>query len=331
MDNLILKNEKIAVYNEFRAQLAELREQNNSLVFDYESPKGNRDARSHIYKLRQTKSALEKARKQEKQTSLEYGRRVDSEAKEIASELEKMIDVHATPLEEIEQREKDRIEKIQSRIQAIQSATVVDEFGNPLSSANIQTQLVEIRKISTDDSFAEFSDKALEAKIVAIELLENGFNIAKERETEAVELEQLRKEREERAQKEYQEKLRREGEERAKLEAEAKARAEKESSERRELQLKLDKEKAEREKVEAERRAELAAKEAEERLKREAEEAKKKEAEAAAKREANKKHKAKINNAAVAAFVKGGLTDEQGKLVVTLIASNAVPNVKISY
>ena len=73
-------NSNIAVYDEFRGQLSELRDANAKTVFDYEDPKGNKDARSHVYKLRQTKSAVEMARKEEKAESLAYGRRVDEQA-----------------------------------------------------------------------------------------------------------------------------------------------------------------------------------------------------------------------------------------------------------
>src|SRR3954454_6832415 len=86
-------DDALAVYNPFRAELAEFKAQNATLIFDYESPKGNKEARSHVYKLRQSKAAVEKARKEEKAASLEYGRKVDAEAKTIMEEIEAMIAV----------------------------------------------------------------------------------------------------------------------------------------------------------------------------------------------------------------------------------------------
>lgn len=53
----------VNVFNEFRSSLSKLKIDNQAAVFDYESIKGNKEARSHIYKLRQTKSAVEKSRK----------------------------------------------------------------------------------------------------------------------------------------------------------------------------------------------------------------------------------------------------------------------------
>ena len=60
------KNE-IAAFSEFRSQLATLKHDNSKAVFNYADPKGNKEARSHIYKLRQTKSAVDKVRKEQKQ------------------------------------------------------------------------------------------------------------------------------------------------------------------------------------------------------------------------------------------------------------------------
>src|SRR3990167_7339060 len=120
--NIIKPTTAIAVSDEFRAQLAELREHNAKLLFDYEDPKGNEDARSHVYKLRRTKAAVDKARQAGKAASLGYGRRVHSEGKEIIGEIEAMIEVHAKPLAEIEEREKKRVEGHTGRIEDMRSA-----------------------------------------------------------------------------------------------------------------------------------------------------------------------------------------------------------------
>ena len=57
----------VAAYQPFYAQLAELETNNARLVFDYESKKGNKEARSHVNTLRLTKGALERVRKAEKE------------------------------------------------------------------------------------------------------------------------------------------------------------------------------------------------------------------------------------------------------------------------
>lgn len=337
-------NSGIAAYNEFRAQLVELRELNAKTVFDYEDPKGNKDARSHVYKLRQTKAAVDKARKEEKAASLEYGRRVDSEAKEIIGEIEQMIEVHDTPLREIEQREKDRVAKHEANLSEIAGAGYqASEQWMDLPLDTMKERLAEIQAEPIDKNhWDEFALLAAQYKEKAIGQITEAIAKREKHDAEQAELERLRQEAAEREQKERDERIAREAAERAqkeaaeqrereRQEAEEKAKAERAEAERRELELKLAAERAEREKVEAEQRAANAAKEAEERLQREAEEKAQREAAEAAKREADRKHRAAINNEAVAALVEGGLTKAVAQQAVTLIAKKAIPHIQISY
>jgi colicin import membrane protein len=92
----------VELYSDFRKQLDGLKSSSNALVFDYASPKGNKEARSHVFSLRKVGASLEKARKEAKSAALEYGRLVDSKAKEIDAEITTLIDVHDKPLREIE-------------------------------------------------------------------------------------------------------------------------------------------------------------------------------------------------------------------------------------
>lgn len=317
----------IAVYDPFIAQLNELRKFNQSITFDYEDPKGNKEARSHIYKLRQTKSAVENARKAEKQASLEYGRRVDAKAKEVIGEIEEMIDVHAAPIREIEEREKQRVTALSERVDWF-SDMVPDEQA---TASDLAERLALVKSTPVDESFEEMESLAARAKLDAIAKLEALHTAAAKREADAAELERHRREAAEREAKERDEAIRREAAEQAQRAAEAKAEAERkaaaEQAERerqaqkhRELQLKLEKEQAERRAVEAERRAkeELAAKQrAEEEAKR--------------KREENQRHRTKIDNQAIKALENCGLSNEQAQAVVTLIAAGSVPNISINY
>ncbi len=68
IDNEIIDAPKsdVAVYAPFYADLAKLEDDNKKLTFAYETPKGNKEARSHVYTLRQTKGALERTRKEAK-------------------------------------------------------------------------------------------------------------------------------------------------------------------------------------------------------------------------------------------------------------------------
>ena len=83
------------------------------------------------------------------------------------------------------------------------------------------------------------------------------------------------------------------------------------------------------EKAERDRVAAVEAAAADER-RRAAEEKARQEREAA-EREANKRHRAAVNNAAVDAFVAGGIERETAVAVVTLIAKRTIPRIVISY
>lgn len=331
----------LAVYDPFRAQLAELGAHNKSLVFDYETPSGNKEARSHIYKLRQVKAALDKARTAEKAASLEYGRRVDGEAKSIHEQIEGMISVHQKPLDEIETREKERIEKHQQTIAAIQAVITLLPGAPDKDAALLRVELDALEVMDLGD-MQEFSEEALRCKDEATRILRDRHTKRVKYESEQAELADLRVKAEAQAKKDREEQIASEATERAQQEADRKAKAtqaaadskakqEREASEKKLLEEKLKTERLQREKAEAEQRAKDAARETEERIKREAADKAKKEAEELAEREADKKHRAAINNAAVAAFVKGGLSEAHAKTAVELIAKKSVPNIVINY
>ncbi|MBF8177694.1 coiled-coil domain-containing protein [Herminiimonas contaminans] len=351
----------IAAYSPFYAQLAELEENNAKLVFNYADKKGNKEARSHINTLRLTKGALERVRKEQKEEFLIKGRAVDSEAKDISARIEAMIAVHQAEIDRIEQLETDRVEALKSRISMIHAlASTLDDDCNVATTAQLRDRLLLAKEIIVNESFAEFELEAAKAKDAVVATLERLIYEGAKREAEAAELAKLRAESEARALKDREEAIRREAEQAAIARAEAKAAEEKAAAERaiqderdkaqreqeaaarRELELKLAAENAERRRVEAEQSAErdrLAAIERAEADKQRAVRAEqervaaaaKAEADAQAKREANKAHLGKINRAAVAALVAGGITEDDAKLVITMIAKNQIPSVTINY
>lgn len=345
----------IAAYSPFYAELATLEENNQKLTFDYESKKGNAEARSHVYKLRQSKGALERTRKAEKAESLRIGKAIDSEAAALEIRIEAMIKVHQAKLDEIEQREADRVAAQKERVQwfGMMGADAV-------TSAELSQAIERIESEVIGDDYEEFKADALILKDASLQALRTRRFDAVRKEEEAAELERLRAEAKAREQADRDAAIAKAAEDRAKAEAAAeaqrvaaeqakaiqdaenKAKAEREAGERRELELKLAAENAERRRVEQEQRAEQDRKDAIARAEQQAAAAVEAEkqrvaaaqaAEAAeqAKRERNRAHKAKINSAALAAFVAGGMTEECAKLAVTLIASGKIPSVAIAY
>lgn len=355
MEVLHREESAVAEYQPFYAQLAELEQKNATLVFDYESPKGNKEARSHVNTLRLTKGALERTRKAAKEESLRIGRAIDAEAKEINARIEAMITVHQEAIDAIEQREKQRVADLAERLANLRSTGAA-----AATAAELAEVILDLEPVVIGDDWDEFKPQALEAKDAVLRDLRLRHAERVVHEAREAELTHLRAEAAERERQEREAAIIRAAEERARAEAaraaqeaETRAAAEREAAARRELELKLQAENAERRRIEAEQRAEQErvesiaraereAKEAAERAERQAAEAVRREqervaaqkvAEAAeqARREKDKKHKAAINRAALAALVAGGLSEECAKQCVTLIASGKVPAVSIVY
>lgn len=134
------------------------------------------------------------------------------------------------------------------------------------------------------------------------------------------------------AAKEQVAKAAREAEEQARKAREEQAKqAEQERIEREKREAAERIERAEREKQEAEERAARAAQEAEERVRREAEAQAQREREEAERRERNQKHRGKIHSEAAAALIDSGISENDAKKIVMLIAEGKVPHVSIAY
>jgi hypothetical protein len=179
----------IEAYSEFAAQLAELKQTNAAMVFDYEDAAGNKAARSHIFKLRKTKTAIEDARKAAKADALAYGRRVDSEAGALTEQLESMIEVHKRPLDEIEEREAIRVGKIKERLDSL------EQLGIGWAGMNVgalEARLATLEATVIDESFAEFVGEAARLHDLALLRIKAELPQAIKREAEAKELAELR-------------------------------------------------------------------------------------------------------------------------------------------
>lgn len=333
----------IKPFDSFRAELSELQKNNASLVFDYQSKKGQKEARSHIFLLRKSRSALETARTDEKKASREYGQKVDAEAKAIEKVILDMIDVHLAPVEEAEQREEKRMAEIAEGIEYIGSfASSTDVFDKPYNAEQLTSNLSKLHGMEIDDKFAEFIDEAQGAKDRAIDTLTSLIATVAKAEADAVELEQLRKDA---AERDEEDRLDREAKEQSERDERIREEArveEKRKAEAREAELIAEAAKAEQEKKDAEAKAERdqaeAVRMAEEKAKSEAaqketarlakEETERREAEHKA---AGKRHQKKINNAAVDSLVECGHSEDSAKALIVQIATGKIANVTINY
>ena len=326
----------VAEYQPFYAQLAKLETDNEAIVFDYESRQGNKEARSHINTLRLTKGALERTRKSAKEDSLRIGRAIDSEAKEINTRIEAMITVHQVKIDEIEQRETDRIAALQVRLAALAAVNI------GMDAVYYGERIASIEQVVIGDDWQEFITDAAKAKDGALANCRRLLAEREKQDADAAELVRLKKEAAERERADREAAIAKAAEERAKAEAELRAKSEREAAERREFELKLQAETADRRRIEAEQKAVKDAKDAAER----AEQSKlqaiqdeqkrvaaiaKAEADDQARREANTAHKGKINRSALAALVAAGIAEDVAKKCLSLIASGKVPAVQINY
>lgn len=333
-----MKNEIVTKdhFSDLRDQIAGIKKENKEIVFNYEDPKGNKAARSHVYRLRQSKTAVAKRHKETKANILKEGREIDAAKNELTSDIEEMIEVHAAPIKAIDERRK-----------AEEEARIA------------HTQLCA-------DEEAAYAENILFNRERDIRL--------KEEEAARQEAELKQREEAERLERERmvrEEQLQREAAEKATRAAEAKALKEKKDAERQIAEAKAAEGKAAQEKIEAEAKAERDAKEAEERRIRAAEEAEKnrifsiQEAERKAEREkqqaiadekakqaakekairdaAEKKarqeaarvadieHRKKINNEVLASLALIGIEGEDAKKLVIAIIKGQINNVILKY
>lgn len=218
-------------YNEIRAQLAELKAKNAAMTFDYATVKGAAAARSHIYILRKRNADIERVRKATKAEALEFGKKVDSVAKELSGEVEAMIAVHEKPLLEIEERETARIDKHQKNLADL---ILVPGIELPRNAQACRNLLSRIAGTPIDKSWDEFEQQAREAQGTSIRILETRLAELTKQEAEAAEVIKLREEvakrdaadrarAAEEAQKKRDEEIRQQAEAKAKREAEAAA------------------------------------------------------------------------------------------------------------
>lgn len=312
-------------FSDLRKQIELIKKENESIVFDYEDKDGEKEARSHIYKMRQSKSAIAKIHKAAKAEALAIGKKLDADKRELTAEIEEMIELHDKPLREIEAR------KEKEKADALAKEEYEKDFDEALAMHEFfkREEAVRIKE-------AELARQEEERK-------------AKE---EAERLEKERIEREER--------LKKEAAEQARIEAEKKAKAEKEEAERKEREAVEAQKRAEKEAEEAKVRAKIEAENAEkkrladikaaeekaerekqaaileeQRKQAEKEAAQKAESERLAKIEADRQadvnHRKKINNESLDALKSIGINHDDAIKIISEIAKGNIKNITINY
>ena len=115
----------LAIFDPITAMMDEYKTENEKLVFDYRDPKGEKEARSHIFKLRQVKAKINEAHKIGKAEALAACREIDSYKNNLIAQVEEMIAVHNEPLLLIEKERQEaeaealrKIEEAQAKAEA---------------------------------------------------------------------------------------------------------------------------------------------------------------------------------------------------------------------
>lgn len=334
-------------YDEIKPEIAKARADNAAAEFDYLTPAGDKAARSHVFRLRALKGAVEKRRKEAKADVLERGRAIDGEAKALAASLDTMIEPHAEAIKKAESAEAERVARLEDRLAWFTRATAtVDEEGEPWGSNYLANMLGMVQSMVVDGKWQEFEQRAHEAKAAAIATLERHVETAIARERDAEDLARLR-------QAEAEAKAREDEARRAQERADAEARAKREAAEReaREIEeahqreLKAAEDAAREEREAADREAQRAIKEAQDRadqLEREAAEREAREAadRAAAealqqeerKRQEDLGHRARVRAEIAAALAEAAeLSVVDSELVADLLVAGMIPHVSVAF
>lgn len=337
----------VSEYNQTTAELNKLKETYGTEVPEVETKKGYDRAKSIASECRGVRVALEAKRKEIKSPAIAFGKMIDSKAKEITAEIEQIEKPFLNAYRAVDEKKKQFKLDCEQRLIDIKNLVNLT-FG--VSSDDIENMIDELACTSLD--YDTFGHKLDEAKAEMPRVLEQlallkakaiEQEIEAERiESERLELEELRRiqaEREEQDRLAQAEQERLANEARIKAEAEAQAKIDAENQIKAAEQAKIDAEnraKQEAEQAEINRLAaiEQAEKEKQQAIEQERQRqiAEQQEQERQAQlREADKEHRRSINNIALDCFVEGGLTEEQAKLAVRLIASKSIDNVVINY
>lgn len=330
-----------------------------ALVPDISSEKGRKEIASTAYRVARTKTALDEMGKGLTEDWKKKSKAVDVERGRAWDRLESLQKIVRAPLTEWENKEKERVSKLEEAIREIEAAdSYTSQNWQVLSIECMQDRLNEISEDKID--WQEFQSRATAVKEKTCASIKEAIAKKQKHEAEQAELARLRQEEQERQKREHEAKIAAEAAAKAKAETEAKAKADAEALA---AKVKAETEKAEQERLtiekqkkEAEERAKKSEEdriaaiakaekdrlEAEEKSKRDQElavqrererqeEEKRKEAEAAAKRENDNKHLAKINAEIIAEIKACGIVEESAKELLVKMAKGQIPHVKINY
>lgn len=177
VDRAEIKDGNVLVsYSRTEAALAQLKHELAGVQFEVATVKGDQLARSARLRLVRLQTGLEAKRKELKAPALEFGQKIDEEAKRIKLEIETLkepIDLQIVNEEQRKERAREaRIEAERQRVAAIRGR--IDQFAAVarrvigLPAAEVEAAIKLVAGVSIDETFAELK---LEAEISRSEAL----------------------------------------------------------------------------------------------------------------------------------------------------------------
>ncbi len=178
----------ISQYEVLLGDIAQARADAAGAVFDYTTKDGNKAARSYVHAQRKLRARIDAARKDAKSWALDYGRTVDSQARDLLAQIDELIEPHQAAIDAIAKAEADRVERHHETISLIMDLGRVT-FNT--SSKQINDALLDVRAIEVD-SLEEFREEGAVALAKTIRTLEEAYEKTVENEAAAAELAELR-------------------------------------------------------------------------------------------------------------------------------------------
>ena len=182
--------QELAVFDPVAAQIAEMKEKNSNLAFDYEDKEGNKGARSWIAVLRKLKKPITETHKLAKAEAKKFCDALDGKKKELLGVVEEMIEVHHKPIWEIEQKEMaekaDRELKIREAEAAAQELARLELEAREKAVADDRAAIEKVQaEIDRKEHERELLQEAqIRAEIKAKKALDDAENL-RQREEEA--------------------------------------------------------------------------------------------------------------------------------------------------
>jgi hypothetical protein len=161
-------------------------------VFDFTSKDGNQAARSYVWNTRKLNGRIDAAKAEAKRFALDYGRAVDTRAKELKDQVAALIRPVQDGIDEVARLEAQRVAGLERRLQEAEALGSV-RYGATV--ADIQGQLDKLNGLSILD-LQDYETPVLAAMTLSRKQLETALEQAKAAEAQAAELARLQREQE---------------------------------------------------------------------------------------------------------------------------------------